>query len=508
MDNHQQTFKNIDKMYDKLTYADKYGTSIFLFVILSLLVFLGVSYSIVMINLQPIQADWIHYRCKPYIIPFAGIVNKPEDTSAIDYTSQNFQYCMQNIIKDVTGEAVQPITFVVNILNSMANIIKEAINAIRNMLNKVRTQIQSVTQEVMGRLGNLMVPLQQIIISMRDLLSKVQGLMTASLFTLLGGYYTLQSLMGAIAQFIITILIALAATIAVLWIVPFTWATASSMTVIFIAIAIPMAMILDFMLEYLHVTPDIQIPTIQCFDEDTLIQMEDGSFKKIVNIQIGEKLMGGNKVNTKIKVDASRSQMYNLDDILVSDSHLVKYGEKWVRVSQHPYARKVAYYNKPYLYCLNTNLKIIQVGGYCFSDWDEMVDKKYMVNDFDVHKYLNSGLDQMTRITLQNEVNKIIRSVQIGDVLSHGEKVIGIVELDGLEVYEHYLMDLGIHGEKIVGGGHLCFLTPDLEKTRALKYHKEKRLFHLLTDTQTFWVNNVQLKDYNGSVDEFLESCK
>jgi hypothetical protein len=314
--------------------------------------------------------------------------------------------------------------------------------------------------------------------------------------------------MGAIAQFIITILIALAATIAILWLVPFTWATAASMTAVFMAIAIPMAMILDFMLEYLHVTPDIQIPTIQCFDEDTLIQMEDGSFKKIVDIQIGEKLMGGNKVNTRIKVDASRSQMYNLHDILVSDSHLVKYGEKWVRVSQHPYARKVSYYNKPYLYCLNTSSKIIQIGGYCFSDWDEMVDKKYLENDFDVHKYLNSGLDQMTKITLQNGVNKIIRSVQIGDVLSHGEKVIGVVELDGLEVYEHFLMDLGIHEEKIVGGGHLCFLTPNLEKTKLLKYNKEKRLFHLLTDTQSFCVNDVQLKDYNGSVDEFLESCK
>ena len=53
---------------------------------------------------------------------------------------------------------------------------------------------------------NMMIPLQQIIIGMRDMLSKIQGTLTASLFTLLGSYYTLRSLMGAIAQLIITIL--------------------------------------------------------------------------------------------------------------------------------------------------------------------------------------------------------------------------------------------------------------------------------------------------------------
>jgi hypothetical protein len=508
MDNHPQTFKKIDQMYDKLSYSEKYGTSIFFFFVLSLVLFLGISYCIVMINLQPIQDDWIHNRCKPYIIPFAGIINTPIGTSAMDYTSQNFQYCMQNIIKDVTGEAVQPITFVVKILNSLANIIKESINAVRNMFNKVRTQIQSVTQEVMGRLGNMMVPLQQIIISMRDLLGKVQGLMTASLYTLLGSYYTLQSLMGAIAQFIIIILIALAAMIAVLWLVPFTWATAASLTVVFIAIAIPMAMILDFMLNSLHVTPDLQIPTIQCFDENTLILMEDGNYKKIVDIQNGEKLVGGNIVNTKIKVDASRSQLYTLGKIIVSDSHLVKHDEKWVRVSQHPLAIKVAFYEKPYLYCLNTSSKMIYVDDFCFSDWDEMVNYKKWEQIYEniphVHKYLNAGFHENTPIVMKKGNKKKIQSIEIGDLLKNGEKVIGVVEIDGTQVYEHYLIDLGIHG-KIEGGGNLCF-SDDLDKTKKVKLFKEKRLFHLLTDTKSFYVNQVKFQDYNASVDDFLEN--
>ena len=529
---HAETYKNIDKMYDKLTYFDQYGGSLFLFFIVSILVLLGLSYCIVMINLQPIQDNWVNERCKPYIMPFAGIINKPQDTSAMDYTQQNFQYCMQNVVKDVTGTAVQPMTFVVNILNSMANIIKESINAVRNMFNKVRTQLQEVTQEIMGRLGNIMIPLQQIIISMRDILGKVQGIMTASLFTLLGSYYTLQSLMGAIAQFIVTILIALAATIAVMWLAPFTWATAASMTVIFISIAIPMTMILDFMMQYLHVGSSLQIPTIQCFDEDTLLEMEDGTKKKIVDIQIGEKLVGGNRVNTKFKVDASRSVMYDLDGILVSDSHLVQLQDgSWVRVSQHPLARKLAFYWKPYLYCFNTDSKMIQVGSFCFSDWDEVVEPANLntflkkINSYyqikkeifkeEVHHYLNCGFKETTLIPLENGGSKEIQSIEIGDVLENGEKVVGVVEMDETHLNTQLLFHLGIQG-KIEGSCNLFILDKRKRKTNLWNLDKKititkgnnMKLFHLLTDTQTFFINTIQFLDYNASIDQILENPK
>lgn len=511
MNNHQETFKNIDKMYDKLTYFDKYGGSLILFILVSLLLFLGISCCFVIMNIQPIKDNWVNERCKPYIIPFAGIINRPKNMSTYEYTNQNFQYCMQNIIKDVTGEAVQPLTFITSILNEMANIIKASINAVRSMFNKVRTEIQAVTQEVMGRLGNIMVPLQQIIIAMRDMLSKVQGVMTASLYTMLGGYYALQSLMGAIAQFIISILIALAAIIIVLWLLPFTWGIAATMTALFLSIAIPMAIILNFMLEYLHVHPSMSIPTIQCFDEDTKIGLEDGTYKKIKDIDIGDNLLSykqsnNNKKNTvtsKFKVDASLSKMYSLEGIIVSDSHLVKYNEKWIRVSSHPLAKKVAFYDKPFLYCLNTTEKVILVGNTLFSDWDEEIvypSEKIVIG---------GGFHEKNTIFLQDKNKKYISEINIGDILEKGEKVIGIVEMDGTLLKEHYSIDLGIYG-KIQGAGNLYYLSvlPNLvkkEKREKDEKNKKKRLFHLLTDTQRFSVKKHIFYDYNASLDRVLE---
>ena len=383
MDN--QGLQNIMKMYEKLNYFDQYGGSVILFIIITIILILIISYCLIMVNAQPIIDDWPNQRCKPNIIPFAGFITHPEGISASDYTSQNFTYCTQNILSSVTGLAVEPLTFVTNTLNKMAEMIKNDIQSVRAMFDKVRTMFQQVTQEIMGRIINFTIPLQQIVISFKDLLSKIQGTMTAGLFTLLGSYYTLKSLMGAIAQFIITILIALAVMIAVFWIVPFTWGAAIANTVIFIAIAIPMAIILAFMIDVLHVKTSLGIPKVKCFDKDTEIIMNDGSIKKISEIKVGDILLENNEVTACIKVETKGSSVYYLDDITVSDSHIVKYLGKWIPVSKHPDAIKYLTYTEPYLYCLNTSKKIIKINGTIFTDWDEIYDNdicEIMVNPF------------------------------------------------------------------------------------------------------------------------------
>ena len=36
-----------------------------------------------------LQNDWINQRCKPSVIPFAGLINAPEGTSYTDFTKEN-----------------------------------------------------------------------------------------------------------------------------------------------------------------------------------------------------------------------------------------------------------------------------------------------------------------------------------------------------------------------------------------------------------------------------------
>jgi hypothetical protein len=517
MDNNLE-LQNIKKMYEKLNYFDQYGGSVVLFIVITIILIIMISYCLIMINVQPIIDDWPNQRCKPNIIPVAGFITHPEGISATDYTYQNFTYCTQNILSSITGQAVQPLTFITNTLNSLTGQISTYLQSIRGMFNKVRSMTQDVSQEIMGRIINIIVPLQQIIISFKDLIGKIQGAMTSGLFTLLGSYYTLKALMGTIAKFIISILITLATMVAIFWIIPFTWGAAITGTGIFVAIAIPMIIILAFMVDVLHVRTNLSIPSIKCFDKDTMITLNTGSKKKIIDIQVGDLLLTENEVTSIIKVETKGSQMYKLDDIIVSDSHIVKYKDDWIPVSEHPTAVKYEFYKEPYLYCLNTSNKTIVINNHVFTDWDEIYDdniyeiKNNSINHItdliDIHTYLDSGFKNSTKIKLKNGTYKEIKDIIPGTVLEKGENVYGLVEINGQNVNEQYVYNLG--NNLVVEGGpnlQICNLNINCTKKKVLE-NKHSKLYHLLTDQKTFYVNNTKFYDYNAGIDLLLEKNK
>ena len=268
MDNIQTSANKIKYIYNNLSYYDQYGGQPFLFIIITIAVFLVYSYCAVMLNIQPIKDDWSNKRCNPKVMPFAGFINKPPGKSIAEFTQENFSYCLQNILKSITGDAVQPLTYVTNVLQNLYLKFSNEIQSIRNLLSNIRGNMGNITKEIMGRAINFVVPLQQTIVGIKDMFGKIQGVLSAALFTSLGSYYALKSLLGSIVEFVIIILTALAVLIASLWILPFTWPFAAANTTIFVAIAIPLAIIVTFLTQVMGIRTS-GIPELRCFDENT-----------------------------------------------------------------------------------------------------------------------------------------------------------------------------------------------------------------------------------------------
>ena len=90
---------------------------------------------------------------------------------------------------------------------------------------------------------------------------------------------------------------------------------------------------------------------------------------------------------------------------------MLKFNDKWIRVSEHPDAFKIRKYNEEFLYCLNTSQKIIEINNIIFTDWDEIYDeslnnvlnKSYIPNldKESIHKYLDAGFAGRTKIRLK-----------------------------------------------------------------------------------------------------------
>ena len=526
MSDTERSYKQLKTMYDGLTYFDQYGSSLLLCIIITIILFLLVSYCFALIYAQPIKDDWVNQRCNPSVIPFAGIINAPPGQSATDFTKDNFDYCTQNVIKGVTGNAVQPLTFVTSAIMTVFKKIQDGINKVREMFNKIRLQIRAVGEEIMGRIMNIMIPLQQIIIGLKSMLGRTQGILTAGLYTLLGSYYTLSSLMGAIAQMIVTILIALAVMIAGFWAVPFTWGFAAANTAIFIAISIPIIIILSFMTSKLKIGSNLKIPQIKCFDEFTPIKMKDGESKSIREINVGDELWGADQVTAVFKVTTEGSKMYRLNNIIVSDSHLVQLKDKFIKVGDHPESVPLDDYMSPFLYCLNTTSKFIRINDHVFSDWDEIFESDFTKfkekknierNTFatkHIHEYFDGGFIESTEIQLITGEKKKITDIKVNDILVGGEKVYGLVEIDGSNLKDTGTYNLG-KGLLVHGGPNLNFYLENLVTSTLDWSHsgiiyapsdeRLSKLYHLLTDKKTFYVGGVLFLDYNAAVDLIMK---
>lgn len=154
MNNIQSSSNKIKNLYGNVGYFNQYGGQVFLFVFLSLIVFLVFSYCAIMLSLQPIKDDWANQRCNPKIIPFAGFINKPPGKSISEFTQENFVYCVQGVLKSITGDAVQPLTYTTNLLQNLYANISGNVQNSRAMMNNVRSNTESSVKDVMGRLVN------------------------------------------------------------------------------------------------------------------------------------------------------------------------------------------------------------------------------------------------------------------------------------------------------------------------------------------------------------------
>jgi hypothetical protein len=384
-----------------------------------------------------------------------------------------------------------------------------------------------------------MIPIQNMMIGMTDLMNKVKGILTAGVYTSLGTYFLLQSLLGAIAEAAIIVLIILVAVIMAMWMIPFFWIPAAATTVVFGIVAILISIILVFMADVLNVNIGMTIPSAPskptCFDKNTAIKMNDGIYKSIFDIKAGEKLANGNLVTATFKL-ARTEPMYKLNNIYVSGSHRVRVGDNLIYVSDHPDAVKQAYYFEPYVYCINTESKDIICRNFftaftemrytVFSDWDELDDEdiiqllEFMVNRIPdknkavvdiledstysiIHRYFDGGFFGHVPIKLLDGTFKNIQDIEIGDKLSGGESVYGVVEINGQDIIPR--PDLINMAE--VGRNLHCYTHPTLEKMDDCT-DCSRQLYHLLTDTGSFYVNGIKFYHYNASIELFLDKYR
>jgi hypothetical protein len=519
----KEAAEGIQKIYKKLHFSDMYGNAMVQFIVLTILL-IGIHYYFKsLVNGQTIKKNWPNERCKPQNILLAGFINKPNDKSIAQYTQENFTYCVQSVLKTLIGDAVNPLVYVTAILNEIFLTIGVAINEIRAVFAYIRNEITSIVKEILARVLNILIPIQHMVIGLRDLMGKTQAIMVSSLYTFVGVYYALVSGLGSLSQFFLMIIALLLAIAAPLMAIPFTMEIGAAILAAAVAISVPYGIIAVTLKDTFGITPFGPAPKL-CFDGETKVEMFDKTLKSFSEIKPGEKLKRGETVTAVLKLDASNVPMYQLGDVFVSGIHCVQYDDTWIPVREHPQSKYIESYDKPFIYCMNTSTKDMEIGGFLFSDWDELYQEKekdkvtHMVGldkkeENSIHTYLDGGFEKDTLVTLENGSKREIQNLEIGERLAEKSRVIGLVEIDGFSLNQQYEYVLGESEMiRIRGGPNLVYsLTKEKKEFQSTFYtnehfktiEKRETLYHILTDTGYFQIDSVVFGDYNSNIDFF-----
>ena len=509
--NNEHLFTIFSKIYGEPTYFQE-NKHIIITCILYFLVLIAIcSYLYYLTNVESIRNNWVENRCKLTIMPFAGWINAPEGVSPSEYTSENFTFCVQNLITTFTQYLLLPIQFIISVITTFFSFLAESINNIRERISILKQKITNIVNEIYNRIVNVIVPFNIVFLKFQDILGKLKGVLATMMYSILGVYYTIKSTMGVIIDFIISILVTitvmlagLIATYAVFaasaFINPFSAVMLPILmtmimvyVVLFIAISVPALIIVIFCMNYMNMQSRAfpRLPT--CFDKSVKLRLPNDSYKSIYYVKPGDILYDDNEVESIMICSMTPNQsMFLLNNDLVTSFHRVFYGieePSWIYVKDHPNSIEKHQYTPNVVYCLNTTKKIIVTSMNEYLDWDDIdatseptiEPKTDTPNHYDIIES-REGFHWETYIMMNNGNMKHIYKIKIGDVLYMEYIVIGIVLI--------YRNNDSINIQK-------SLWEEDVETYKNVYY------FHLVTTEGLFYINNAgniqKIRDYSDT---------
>ncbi len=339
-----------------------------------------------------IKKKWPKYRCKPYIIPIAGIIGPKNKDGKRMSSSENHAHCMSHILNKSSDDKLKSMHERLKHQDNFNHLMSKGMNENRKLTNHMRNSFKHEVQDIQHKVHNVYLRVAYVFRLIEKLAVKIFIVIT-DLFKLLQyAFFSIASLWNG---------------------------------------------------------PVGGLFRAFCFDENTPVNNYP-----IKYVPIGENIFA------RFKFSAENIMMYdmpnNINNIIVSGNHLIRQNNKWMPIKNCDNAVLLKY-TKPYIYCLGTKNGVINVNGTIFKDFFDESNKidieknfnkgmvvlgqklnmpqedKFTFNNYVKDSWFNDipAFHAMTPITLDDNTQKIICQLKIGDNLKYGGEVLGIVEING-----------------------------------------------------------------------------
>ena len=187
-DKKETVLNKINKLYENISYYSKYGFDVWISAIIIIAAMTIVSYFNLINSVQPIRANWLEERCKPEVMPFAGIINpsNTEQTSGLAYTRQNFAECQTKILDEVTSDILGPLNNQMGLVGALQVLNSSALNDTRGIISKIRDSTGKIFKGIFKQIESSLVPLTKVTTNLSDFGQKMSGMFVALVYVFFG----------------------------------------------------------------------------------------------------------------------------------------------------------------------------------------------------------------------------------------------------------------------------------------------------------------------------------
>ena len=472
---------------------------IIIYIVIVIIGFISYSYYYVSKNRQALKKDWNKIRCKPHIIPFAGLIS---DEGAYD----NFLYCYFGWIKHFFKMFTQPLIYIFKVINKNFRNILIIINNFRKQAVIMRSLFRKFVLNTAERIQKSHMVIQFYKAKLADVLKKQQALFLIYRYFGQAQMITVRSLVnGPLPEF--HAFLKKNRT-------HFKWLMDTCTTCVKSFVGNPTA---EERAKGAYACPGCFGGSIFCFDEDTEIKMRSGKYKKICEIELDDFIETGGKVLSFMKFNITQYNdidMYYYKDTIVSGNHIVFEDDKPILVKNSKVGIKISY-DKPYLYSLITQNNLIKTkNNVVFCDDYECSNMKVnLINNRLILKTINNtenidryaddinhlyvgGIDENTYVCMNDNTYKKIKNVSMTDILKGNNKVNGKIynSTYGIRIFKYK--------NNIISGSQLIFEDNKWIRCHQSKESKEifgnyKTISLVVNNNNIYLKNDVIIRDYN-----------